>query len=894
MSDALVLHWPLDAVAPQDAILDSGPNDVKGACRGVPAVVTDPKFACLRFTGRQYLIVPAGHPKLALGTYTVSAWVRWPGGNGTYGVFGKQSPNLRLRVEPSGRLEHLWRGASGELDSVSTGTGALAPDVWRHLAITHDGSRARILIDGEVVAERAARGHATDTEEFWAAGGNGCSNFEGLLAQFRVYDRALSPAEVQRDMADDEPPLEQFVRSHPLDFALLNVDAQPVLYIDDLRPQTLTLRLTNSSRATVEAVPLTGVSSSTYHFALRLRPGTLAAGLTPTVTTAGWALAAAPDGTALYLQWKDPKPLPAGAAIAIDLAGLNADGTEGTHGTQVELEHRNVRYAGQSAPLEGSRVQYLDVVNHRGRYDIPLDIRFVNGDRVLSDGVTPNRLVLHIANTMRTGAGIPLRTGAVASTFRVSFDAEADADDKTPWALTKVGAAGGVAINATGTRWLARRASDRVRTWEIVPAADTVLAPGEVIELTLTGIVALPRAGHAPVLVEYVNIPGYADGSQTAMVDRTPLLFTQSSAGVGIAASALEARFQVVHTPQNANGDALVLGRKSAPNLRLGYDTTYTWIQSHGSSPLAINPMGNHVAIGGTAPEGRLHILNDQQDATGNTLILGPTGRTHLRAGYHRDYGWLQSGSGPLLVNPRAENVGIGPVPSPKGKLHVLGTESDSLGGALWVGPADGAHLRFGHHRDYSWIQSGGAKPLLINPLGVDRVGIGTPGPLGAKVTIGYRERDGHLQLRRDTAFGAAGEILYLELYQENTAGSEVTYPSLRFHHASKFWHRIEGRPEGFFFKDGNIPSNTLIDVFARKVTATQVVIDGVTIGQREARVLQRLADGQLEFDLLNTYQGEYMYAANYEPRDNDRRYVYTWRRRNRVAEGRWRLTDPS
>jgi len=101
------------------------------------------------------------------------------------------------------------------------------------------------------------------------------------------------------------------------------------------------------------------------------------------------------------------------------------------------------------------------------------------------------------------------------------------------------------------------------------------------------------------------------------------------------------------NVPQSPDGDTLVLGhqtkvkeagtQESAPwedpskalspisgvNLRLGFHKDYTWIQVHGSKkgrhfPLALNPLGNTVAIGTSVPDKayRLH-------AQGNGYCLG-------------------------------------------------------------------------------------------------------------------------------------------------------------------------------------------------------------------------------------------------------------------------------
>ncbi|AFY29172.1 hypothetical protein Cyagr_2051 [Cyanobium gracile PCC 6307] len=53
---------------------------------------------------------------------------------------------------------------------------------------------------------------------------------------------------------------------------------------------------------------------------------------------------------------------------------------------------------------------------------------------------------------------------------------------------------------------------------------------------------------------------------------------------------------------------------------------------------------------------------------------------------------------------------------------------------------------------------------------------------------------------------------------------------------------------------------------------------------------LEPVSDGVVR--IFNTYQLEYLYAADYKPFDDDRRHVFTWRPGNPVNQGYWRIDD--
>lgn len=92
--------------------------------------------------------------------------------------------------------------------------------------------------------------------------------------------------------------------------------------------------------------------------------------------------------------------------------------------------------------------------------------------------------------------------------------------------------------------------------------------------------------------------------------------------------------------------------------------------------------------------------------------------------------------------------------------------------------------------------------------FGSDYVGFGTNSG-GSKVTM--QASSGHLQLRRPASESNGGKVVFLELFQSDTspAALDETYPAIRFHHANRFWTRIEGRPDGIHIKEGN-PANDI------------------------------------------------------------------------------------
>jgi hydrogenase maturation factor HypE len=88
----------------------------------------------------------------------------------------------------------------GDVDT--RGTGALALNAWTHVAATYDGATLRLYVNGTQAASRSVSGSIATSSGPLRIGGNSVWGewFQGRIDEVRVYDRALSGAEIQTDM----------------------------------------------------------------------------------------------------------------------------------------------------------------------------------------------------------------------------------------------------------------------------------------------------------------------------------------------------------------------------------------------------------------------------------------------------------------------------------------------------------------------------------------------------------------------------------------------------------------------------------------------------------------------------------------------------------------------
>ncbi len=136
--------------------------------------------------------------------FTVEAWVksRYLGNEPVVYKEAEGSTGYALGIGLSefGKAEAWVDGEGTQWEVVSPA--AVELNVWTHLAVTYDGARLRLYVDGEEVATKAAPGPVLTgkgTLDIGCAPHLG-DTFLGRIDEVRIYERALTTGEVQGDM----------------------------------------------------------------------------------------------------------------------------------------------------------------------------------------------------------------------------------------------------------------------------------------------------------------------------------------------------------------------------------------------------------------------------------------------------------------------------------------------------------------------------------------------------------------------------------------------------------------------------------------------------------------------------------------------------------------------
>ncbi len=184
---------------------DGSGNGRNGTLMGEPTVIDGPAGygAALLFDGLggQYVHLGTWNPSAATGQLSVCLWANWNGLSEHYqGLIAKRdswaADDMMWQLEAnrdSGAISFARNGSSP-----ASGSPVLPIGEWTHVAATFDGTTARLYVNAEVTGE-GGFSFGSDPEAavvFGACQGNGENPFNGALDEVHIYDRALSPFEI--------------------------------------------------------------------------------------------------------------------------------------------------------------------------------------------------------------------------------------------------------------------------------------------------------------------------------------------------------------------------------------------------------------------------------------------------------------------------------------------------------------------------------------------------------------------------------------------------------------------------------------------------------------------------------------------------------------------------
>jgi hypothetical protein len=184
-------------------VFDTSGNGNNGTVSGAKRVAGK-SGAALRFDGVNDLVTVADSASLDLtDAMTVEAWVKPT-------ALGSMWRTIAIKEQKNQLAYALYAGngkgrPSGHVyttrDMAVAGGKAVSRNSWTHVATTWDGRVLRLLVNGTEVAKASLTRRAANSSLPLRFGGNTVWKewFKGAIDEMRIYNRALTPAELNSD-----------------------------------------------------------------------------------------------------------------------------------------------------------------------------------------------------------------------------------------------------------------------------------------------------------------------------------------------------------------------------------------------------------------------------------------------------------------------------------------------------------------------------------------------------------------------------------------------------------------------------------------------------------------------------------------------------------------------
>jgi len=565
----LQLHLKLDEIVAGEFI-DYSDYGQKTTIQGTVTVVDDDEFTHVAsFAGVNPSIrLPEVGKLLEEKSFTLETWVKIPS-NAPSSLLPiltteDSDPNnsLAIGLINGDRTHPGFHPFIGNPNPQTATDDSLLADQWYHLAFVYDyGSNAsgtnaiqKIFVNGHL-ASSSNHPAFEGVGELRIGGGNQDNHLH--LSNLRIYSGALSELDIQHDMYQDRPHF-AFQEMYPLDFSLRDPDKQESLYLlDEGKDLVYTLEIRNTSKEVIH-LKEREAEEEFYHFALRFRPGVLAAdSLSSTdpnsikITESNqdnWDIHYSSTATrnsqddTLYFSWKGAvKSLSPNERLDITLENLRVDVTGGSRGTRIELLTDNLYFHSegnekiQNEKIQIVRENHINIISHRGQKNIPLHVGFIGSNTVINNG-EENNLTLRITN-LQKNKPIKFTTNPL-SQISISFDVDSTGNTgEEEFALGSANEVKNGIHIPPPMGWQPGPENPpkggEIPVWKFQPQDSIVLGAEQHIAFDISPIVTNYPTGQTYLKVSYQNIPGYWDGHFVVPIEKQPLIMREDRVGIG-------------------------------------------------------------------------------------------------------------------------------------------------------------------------------------------------------------------------------------------------------------------------------------------------------------------------------------------------------------------------
>ena len=214
----LVAAYGFDAGSGTTAVDQSG-NGNTGTLSNATWAAGGKFGSALSFNGTNAAVAVPDANSLDLTTgMTIEGWVKPASGGGWQTLIVKEQPGnlvygLYANTDSNKPQAQVTIGSPKLLD----GTATVPAGLWTHLAATFDGTTERLYVNGTQVSSLAVSGSILTSSSPLKIGGNAIWGewFNGLIDEVRVYNRALTAAQIQTDMNTSISPPDAVAPSAP-------------------------------------------------------------------------------------------------------------------------------------------------------------------------------------------------------------------------------------------------------------------------------------------------------------------------------------------------------------------------------------------------------------------------------------------------------------------------------------------------------------------------------------------------------------------------------------------------------------------------------------------------------------------------------------------------------